>query len=276
LENDSRPSRTIEREFEHMIPKKMEGSILAARHSFMPNRLGYCGPDENDVLFDACLNNRATDKLLNALKGFQAAYPYLRFIAQSQGFENPFDYRAVEAYWIGNDVLQNIAPNEFYDHLRERFEKKFPKEHVKKLFETKPFAAFPHHALHVFNAFSSMSSAPEALINPPAVPDEKVARLMDQCRISWGKVLGSENGTLRVEYEPVQRSDGKLVLGTPVKADVMAEVQGRSFVDGVKRGDWVSFHWGFACTVLTPVQVANLRKYTLTDMALANLVPIPQ
>lgn len=259
-----------------MIPKKLDGAILAARHSFMPNRLGYCGPDENEVLFDACLNNRASKELIDALKGFQAAYPYLRFIAQSQGFEDPFDYRAVEAYWIGNDVLQNIAPNDFYDHLRERFEKKFPKEHVKKLFETNPFAAFPHHALHVFNAFSSMSSSPEALVNPSAAPDEKVARLMDKCRISWGKVLGAERGMLRVEYEPVQRSQGKLLLGKAVETDVIAEVQGHSFVNGVKPGDWVSFHWGFACAILTPPQVANLRKYTLMDMGLANLVSTPQ
>jgi hypothetical protein len=259
-----------------LIPKKLDGAILAARHSFMPNRLGYCGPDENEVLFDACLNNRASKELLDALKGFQAAYPYLRFIAQSQGFEDPFDYRAVEAYWIGNDVLQNIAPNDFYDHLRERFEKKFPKEHVKKLFETNPFAAFPHHALHVFNAFSSMSSSPEALVNPSAAPDEQVARLMDKCRISWGKVLHAERGMLRVEYEPVQRTQGKLLLGKAVETDVTAEVQGRSFVNGVKPGDWVSFHWGFACATLTPQQVANLRKYTLTDMRLANSVPTPQ
>jgi len=255
---------------------KLDGAILAARHSFMPNRLGYCGPDENDVLLDACLNNRPSNRLLNALKGFQAAYPYLKFIAQSQGFDSPFDYRAVEAYWIGNDVLQNIAPNEFYDHLRERFAKKFPKEHVKKLFETKPFATFPHHALHVFNAFSSMSSSPEPLVNPIGVRDDGVARLMDKCRISWGKVEGFENGTLHVKYEPVLRSEGQLGLGQPMETDVIAEVQGRSFVNGVKVGDWVSFHWGFACAILTPMQFANLRKYTLSDMALANMVPVPQ
>jgi hypothetical protein len=254
----------------------MNGAILAARHSFMPNRLGYCGPDENEVLLDACLSNKPSDELISALEGFQAAYPYLRFIAQSQGFGDPFDYRAVEAYWIGNDTLQRIAPNEFYDHLRQRFEKKFPKEHVKKLFDTKAFAAFPHHALHVFNAFSSMKSSPEALVNPSGEADEKVARLMDKCRISWGRVLGVENGTLKVEYEPVLKENGNLLLGKPIKTDVVAEVQGRSFVGEAKPDDWVSFHWGFACAILTPLQVSNLRKYTLSDMALANMVPPPQ
>jgi len=182
----------------------------------------------------------------------------------------------VEAYWIGNDVLEKIAPNAFYDHLKERFEKKFPKEHVRKLFHTRPYAAFPHHALHVFNAFSSMSTAPDSLVNPSGQSDEKVAQLMDKCRISWGKVLGYENGTLLVEYEPVLRREGRLYLGQPVKTKVVSEVQCRSLVNGVKLGDWVSFHWDFACTILTTSQVANLRKYTLSDMALANMVPIPQ
>ena len=33
-----------------------DGAILAARHSFMPNRLGYCGPDENEILLDCVCN----------------------------------------------------------------------------------------------------------------------------------------------------------------------------------------------------------------------------
>jgi len=258
-----------------LSPQKLNGAILAARHSFMPNRLGYCGPDENDVLLDALTSNRPTKQLINALKGFQAAYPYLRFIAHSQGIDDPFDYRAVEAYWIGNDILQNISPNDFYDHLRERFQRKFPKEHIKQLLQSQPYAAFPHHALHVFNAFSTMGTAPDALASASG-PDDKVGQLMDKCRISWGKVLGYENGNLLVEYEPVLRREGKLSLGQPVKTEVVVEVQGHSFAGAVRPGDWISFHWGFACTTLTHAQVANLRKYTLSDMALANMVPVPQ
>jgi hypothetical protein len=241
----------------------------------MPNRLGYCGPDENDVLFDACLSNERTDELVKALRGFRAAYPYLRFIAESLGAEDQFDYRAVEAYWIGNDYLQKIAPGEFYDHLRERFKSKFPKEHIKKLFETQSFAPFPHHALHVFNAFSTMGTVPESFASG-AGRDDVVGPLMDKCKISWGKVIGADGkGNLAVEYEPVVRRDGKLLLEQPTRTNVVAEVQGRSFVADVGPGDWISFHWGFACSLLTMPQVANLRKYTLSDMALANAVPRP-
>ena len=241
----------------------------------MPNRLGYCGPDENEVLVDACLCNKRTDQLTEVLRGFRAAYPYLRFIAESLGSQDPFDYRAAEAYWIGNDYLQKITPGDFYEHLTERFRSKFPKEHLKKLFQTQAFAPFPHHALHVFNAFSTMGTVPESFASG-AGNDEGVGVLMDKCRISWGRVLEiDQKGNLLVEYEPVVRLQGKLSLGRPVTARVVGEVEGKPFLPGVRQGDWVSFHWGFACTILTAAQVGNVRKYTLSDMALANSVPVP-
>ena len=100
---------------------------------------------------------------------------------------------------------------------------------------------------------------------------------MDKCRISWGKILEADDkGNLIVEYEPVLRINGRLSLGEPTKTKVLADVQGRSFVRGARPGDWISFHWGFACTTLAQTQIANLRKYTLSDMALANMVPVPQ
>jgi hypothetical protein len=182
----------------------------------------------------------------------------------------------VEAYWIGNDTLQKIAPTGFYDHLRERLKAKYPKEQIKKLFEAQPYAAFPHHALHVFNAFSTMGTVPDSFATA-AGPDDTVGSMMDKCRISWGKVLRSDGkGNLSVEYEPVLRREGKLSLGSLVTTNVVSEIQGRSFLSDVKPGDWISFHWGFACTTLTPTQVANLRKYTLSDMTLANTIPVPQ
>jgi len=258
-----------------MSSKTCDGAILAARHSFMPNRLGYCGPDENEILLDACVTNKRSKELLSALVAFKGAQPYLRFIAESQGLHT-FDYRVVEAYWIGNDLLDNIPRAAFYAHLKERLEKKFPKEHIKRLFESRPFATFPHHALHVFNAFSTMGTVPDAFANAVG-SDEQVGELMDKCRISWGKVLSSDkDGKLTVEYEPVQRQNGVLSFGQSIYTEVISRIAGNSFMQDVKPGDWISVHWGFACSPLSPQQVTNLKKYTLMDMDVANAVPIPE
>ena len=252
-----------------------DGAILAARHSFMPNRLGYCGPDENDVLLEACLTNKRSKELLKALEAFKGAQPYLKFIAHSLGLET-FDYRVVEAYWIGNDLLDNIPRAGFYEHLRERLAKKFPKEHIKRLFESRPFATFPHHALHVFNAFSTMGTVPDAFANATG-HDDRVGELMDKCRISWGKVLSSDkDGNLTVEYEPIQRMNGLLSFGHPTQTKIVSRINGSGFMSDLKLGDWISFHWGFACSTLSPKQVADLRKYTYMDMDVANAVPVPQ
>jgi len=241
----------------------------------MPNRLGYCGPDENEILLNAIQTNKTDDNLRKALKGFKAAYPYLHFIAETTGRSDPFDYDVVEAYWIGNSLLEKIPPSAFYDHLKRRFEAKFPKEHVKKLFQARAYAPFPHHALHVFNAFSSMGTAPDHLANPTR-SDDLAGVLMDKCRISWGMIRQVEPEHFVVEYEPVQRNDGVLSLGPPATTKVMRHIQGRPFLNEAKAGDWVSFHWGFACTTLTPHQVTELRRYTLSDMEIANLVPPPE
>ena len=240
----------------------------------MPNRLGYCGPDDNEVIMEACVNNKPNTRLLEVLRGFQGAYPYLRFLAEHNGSGDPFDYQVTEAYWIGNDLLHDIPPDAFYKHLRKRFSAKFPREHVKKFFESKPYASFPHHSLHVFNAFSTMGTVPDSFASGKG-PDAQVGQLMDMCRISWGRVLAVQDQDLVMEYQPVARHNGKLSLGPPVEMKVTRQVNGVDFLPDAKPGDWVSTHWGLACTTLSPAQIENLKKYTLASMRLANAVPVP-
>jgi hypothetical protein len=121
-----------------------------------------------------------------------------------------------------------------------------------------------------------MGTVPDSFANGVG-PDDQVAGIMDKCRISWGKILHrDEKANLVVQYEPIQRQNGKLSLGHTIETKVMSEIGGDSFIRDAKAGDWISFHWGLACTKLTLRQVANLKKYTLLDMDVANAVPIPQ
>ena len=241
----------------------------------MPNRLGYCGPDENEVMLESCAKNRPSARLLEVLRGFHGAYPYLRFLAEHNGSGDPFDYQVTEAYWIGNSLLQHVPPDAFYTHLQRRFSAKFPREHVKNFFKTRPYASFPHHSLHVFNAFSTMGTVPDAFASGMG-PDDKVGQLMDKCRISWGRIIDVQEQDLVVEYEPVVRQNGKLSLGPPTRTKLARHVNGTTLLPDAGPGDWVSAHWGLACEVLSPVQVEDLKTYTLASMRLANTVPVPE
>ena len=56
--------------------------------------------------------------------------------------------------------------------------------------------------------------------------------------------------------------DKQLQLGKPILKELNADYKGKSFLKDIKIGDWVSFHWGFVCDVLTAQQVENLEFYT--------------
>ncbi len=42
-------------------------------------------------------------------------------------------------------------------------------------------------------------------------------------------------------------------------------------IEQLKTGDLVTIHWGVICEKVSARQVANLKKYTLRHIALANL-----
>jgi len=98
---------------------KFDGALLAARYAFMPNKLRYCGGDNNANLFDHVVAGESDPDLKNLLEEFATMFPYLKFIAQANKIADPFNYRVVEAYWLGNDLLENVSMNKFYDHLKE-------------------------------------------------------------------------------------------------------------------------------------------------------------
>ena len=98
----------------------LDGPQLFARYAFMPNRLTYCGGDDNRALFDYCLAGVTDQGLLELLKQFSGAMPYLRLIARCNGLADPFDPRVVEAYWLGNELLRGVEIRALYDSLRNR------------------------------------------------------------------------------------------------------------------------------------------------------------
>src|SRR5207249_2775873 len=74
------------------------------RYGFMPNKLRYCGGDDNRTLLEYGLAQEVDHDLERILRKFTGALPYLTLIARANGIADPFDDRVVEAYWLRNDL----------------------------------------------------------------------------------------------------------------------------------------------------------------------------
>jgi len=270
-----------------IITEKLDGALLAARYAFMPNKLRYCGGDSNAELFAYTANQQSDDGLKAMLKEFEAMYPYLRLIAEANKIADPFNYKVVEAYWLGNELLNNVSMNNFYRYLvdEQKLKKKLRPALTEKIFGKIPAGAKPHHSFHVLNI-------PKRTGNYPV---EHTIKTMDECRVSWGKVkalrprrirLGRKISNLKtavqnskanfteaisVEYQPLVVAGNDILLGEPVEREVWAEMNEKAFVEELKPGDLVSVHWGWVCDKLSQQQVENLNKWTNWNLALANL-----
>jgi hypothetical protein len=223
----------------------------------MPNRLTYCGGDDNRALWDYCQAHQTDAGLLQILRQFKGAIPYMRLIARCNGLADPFDRRVVEAYWLGNDLLQGVEARMLYDFLRARFSKEMSTKAMNLVLNKAPAGARPHHSFHVLEV-CPRNGWPQAL------------EFMDNCRISWGQVVAVNGATVTAVVQPLKVEGNDLVLDQPAPREITRQFDGQGFVDDVAVGDWISIHWGWACQVLTPVQVANLEKWSRYHLKLAN------
>jgi hypothetical protein len=240
----------------------LAGALTFGRYAFPPNQLGYCGPDDSAALFDYVAEKRPDQGLVELERRFEGAFPYLCLIAHSNGIADPFDERVVDAYWIGNGLLNGVDSKAMYESLSERFQPRMAGTDFRWLM-TKLGAARPHHNFHVFDIY----------IRTGLMRDDR-ARVaisaMDSCRISWGKVIGVEGAELVVERPELLYENGKLKLSAPRPARVARQRDGRGFIDDAQVGDVVSVHWNWACEKLTPDALARLGRSTDHCLALAN------
>ncbi len=240
----------------------MDGILRCTRYAFGPNRLHYCGPDANAEIA-AYLENDTVDPGLRTLLGaFQTMFPYLRLIAQANGISDPFDERVVEAYWIGNDLLENVGKQRLYRHLAEGLDlkKKLDPRSFEKISDKIGQGALPHHCFHVLDIWKRTGNT----------ESEHTLESMDSCRISWGKVLEVDGPAIWIETEPLVLVNGKLALGAPVRRKIVRSLEALSDIEQLQPGQYVTVHWGVPCEVVSEAQVAQLRKYTLQHLSLAN------
>ncbi len=238
------------------------GLLRSARYAFGPNRLHYCGPDANAEILAHMQHGAADPGLESLLKAFRTMYPYLRLIADANHIRDAFDERVVEAYWLGNELLENVKKQQLWQHLIE-------KQEIKKRIGPKEFphvedkvrqGAVPHHSFHVLDIWRRTGH----------LEREHTLASLDSCRISWGTVAAVHGPAVTVETEPLVHNEGKLKLGQPVQKVLTRPLEAEPDISELKPGDVVSLHWGVLCEVITPTQAVTLKRYTLKHLALAN------
>ena len=234
------------------------GLLAFIRYGFMPNHLGYCGGNDQEVLFEHAVAQKADRALAPLLAKFTGAVPYLRTIAAASGIRDPFDRRVVEAYWLGNDLLDTVEASALSRSLEERFGRQLTGRLREEVLRKPPEGARPHHLFHVLDVYRRLEAK------------EIGMAAMENCRISWGRVTAVEPAALVVDRQALVERDGKLELGPPAAERVLRTLRGEGFTDDVDVGDWVSVHWGWACEVLDERQLAGLRRWSDHHLRLAN------
>jgi hydrogenase maturation factor len=248
---------------------KFSGALTCTRYAFAPNYYHYCGPDTRGDLGEYLQRELADGGLVEYLSKFETLYPYLRAIAAANGISDPLDKRVVEAYWVGNGLLEKVSERDVFKALTEfqHLPKRLPKKEMGWLLPKIDRRARLHHSFHVFNVFARTGHHTV----------KQTVETMDECRVSWGKVTNSNfkfsisnqfsNLKLTIKSQKIGYEKGKMEM-RPAVREVM--VLDEPLAKRLKPGDWVSVHWGFVCDKLTAPQVRQLEKYTLHHLKLAN------
>jgi len=228
----------------------------------MPNKLQYCGGPNNEELFAYNVEHISDPGLSALLKEFQTLYPYLKLIAEANKIKDCFDERVVEAYWIGNELLDNISMKRLYAHFIDNLQlkKKLTPREFNLLVGKIPRGAIPHHCFHVLNVYFRTGHL--------AVPH--TINSMDSCRIGWGKVKSIEGDYLNIETQTLSHSNNKLMLKENAEKKVLFKLLNKSFIKTPQLDNLITYHWDWACEIITSQQAYNLKKYTQACLDIAN------
>ncbi len=231
-----------------MEQKDFFGVELCSRYSRVPNSLGYCGPSDVQEAFLKCIMNGECNKARLSLKKFEGLHPYLELIAGKHGLD-PFDYDVVEAYWLGNQLLEGFTREEFSLQLDNLVIAGLPSFIAEKLKKNIPQNPYPVHLMNVvFVGVGNITGS----VSPNL-------ENMDNCRVSWGKIMKIADGKLVVRYNPLVKAGDRAVLGKEIEKEVSFDSR---IFKSLDEGDLISMHWNHACEKLSEERKNRLHEYT--------------
>jgi hypothetical protein len=265
-------------------------AAIFARFAYPPNELGYCGPgDGHELLMVADRSRRTSDAarvspgrgglvdrsapepnlaepdqldmdMTGRARAFDGAWPYLLYLAGLSGVGSVMDPQVLEAYWLGNDLLEQTDSRSFSEAMTAAFAGQHGADWG--ALEARP-GPVPHHSFHVFSVYPWVgvlrrTGAPRAL------------QVLDRCRIRCGQVDAVDGDTVQVVGEPLSWDGTRLGLGPTEREPARFASGGRSLAGGLAVGDWVALHWDWVCDRLSTGQLDALRRYTVRQLAITN------
>ena len=239
------------------------GAIMFVRYAFPPNYHGACGPPQSQTFFEYGASAVVDGGLRDLARQFAGAWPYLELIANATGIADPLDRRVVEAYWVGNELLDRVGAHHLGDSMEHRF-RALTGRQFGNLADAVVAGGMPHHSYHVFCIY------PWVGLLGDDRRYEQALMVLDKCRVRWGQVREVRPDQLMVESQPLLFEHGKLFLGPKRVETVERTLNGVGLVGEFAVGDWVSMHWEWVCDRLTDRQLAALRHYTRQHLDVVN------
>ena len=234
------------------------GPLLFARYAYPPNALGLCGAEESRTLLEYGTAGASDGGLAELARAFEGAWPYLTLIAGANGIHDPLDTRVVEAYWVGNDLLDRVSAQTLARHVEDRFKGRVGRT-WQRIAEAVAAGAAPHHTFHVFAVYPWLGLLRTGDTAQPLT-------VLDRCRITPGLVQSVDGDSVKVLAPALDWDGSRLALGRWKQRTARFSEDGLGFVTPVP-GDWVSLHWDFVCDRLTLAQAAAL--YRASERALS-------
>lgn len=235
------------------------GPLLFGRFAFPPNALGYCGPADVELLHElVSAQIEAGPEIRHAATAFAGAWPYLSLIGATCG-RDPLDAEVVEAYWIGNHLLDSIDTLMWGNSLDDRFRIRAGGQWG--AIETAiNGGGVPSHAFHVFCVYPWIGLLRSGMPDP-------ALRVLEQCRIRWGRVLEVMGDRCVVRSRPLEWDGCSLSLGAPRAETVDQSIDAAAVA---APGDTVAMHWNYVCQPITAPQRGWLAHNLAAHIAIVN------
>ncbi len=236
---------------------RSDGVALGARFSIATNRLGFCGPPGLEkAMLDAILKGEGLPSVGRALLEFEALGPYLEAIAGKHGL-SPLDHDVVEAYWIGNELLDAFDRNDFLSLLEALIARGLPRRIADRLARRLPQSPVPHHLFHVcFVGVGNVTGHVETTLQN-----------IESCRPAPATVISRVGEMLTLRRSRLMEKDGRLFPGSDETVTVAYDP---AFLPAVEEGSDVVLHWGMPAMKLSPTQRLNIDKYSAASLSAYN------